>query len=93
MVFILGAVDNPPDFIHKYFRQFWLILKMDLDHPSLTGKRPMSEIYRNYIVANSSIKRVIAKTAITKLKKAAYQKHVSVFTGMVYLDLFFLIAI
>ena len=39
----------------------------------------MSEIYRNYIVANSSIKRVIAKTAITKLKKAAYQKHVFLF--------------
>lgn len=35
-----------------------------MDYPSLVFKRPMSGIYRNYIVANSSVKRVIVKTAV-----------------------------
>ena len=32
-------MDNPPDFIHLFFRQFWRILKMD--YPSLVWKRPL----------------------------------------------------
>ena len=29
-------MDNPPDFIHLFFRQFWQILKVD--YPSEAGK-------------------------------------------------------
>ena len=37
-------MDNPPFFIHQFFRQFWLILRMDFRlrrNPSLVGKQPL----------------------------------------------------
>ena len=40
-------MDNPPDFIHLFFRQFWRILKMD--YP-LVWKQPLL-----YFLANIPI--------------------------------------
>ena len=37
-------MDNPPDFIHLFFRQFWRILKMD--YP-LVWKQPLLNFLAN----------------------------------------------
>ena len=53
-------MDNPPDLVHLFFRQFWRILKMD--YPSLVWKgsviyffyptdRPIPKIRRNAVDA------------------------------------------
>ena len=47
-------MDNPPDSIHLFFRQFWRILKMDYpsetDHPSLVWKRPLKRKTMFYLL-------------------------------------------
>ena len=47
-------MDNPPEFIHLFFRQFWRILKMDYpsetDNPSLVWKRPLKRKTMFYLL-------------------------------------------
>ena len=47
-------MDNPPEFIHLFFRQFWRILKMDYpsetDNPSLVWKRQLKRKTMFYLL-------------------------------------------